>query len=88
MSARPGAAQAGPPLAAVRVQPSADGVEYKIGPGDVMMGGPFNQPVTLSVRWDQDGNAMTKQPGDLVGSSSGPIKPGTTGADIVLNQKL
>lgn len=87
--ARPGAMAAGPPLAAVRIGASANPTPYSIGPEDAMMGGPFNQPVTISVRWDQDGDPMTKQPGDLVGVvANAPIAPGTTGADVVLDKKL
>jgi hypothetical protein len=53
-----------------------------------MMGGDFNQPVTLQVRWDQDGNAMSKQPGDLLSATSAPIQPGTKQVELILNQKM
>ncbi len=89
LSARPGSAVSGPPMASVKLVPNGAGVPFSIGQKDVMMGGTFAaQPVTLQARWDQDGNAMTKQPGDLTGTLSAPVAPGTGGVSLVLDQKL
>ncbi len=88
--ARTAGSTGGPPVAATRVGPPGPNgeVAFRIGQKDVMMGGPFNQPVLLQVRWDQDGNAMSKQPGDLTGAAAAAIAPGTQKVVITLNQKL
>jgi hypothetical protein len=79
----PGVA-AGPPVAAARITPGAQGLTYAIGPEHVMMGGPFKGPYDITARWDRDGNAMSKQPGDLSGAAKAPASAGQS-ADIVLD---
>ncbi len=74
----------GPPVAAAKLTPGAQGLTYSIGPEDVMMGGPFKGPYDISARWDQDGNAMSKQPGDLSGAAKTAVSAGQS-ADIVLD---
>lgn len=62
----------GPPLAVKRIPNPRFPVAFEVGAGDVMMQGmPFLGPFDVYVRLDKDGNAMTKDPGDL--SSSGPL---------------
>ena len=49
-----------------------------------MMGGPFPDKVELTVRWDADGDAMTKGEQDLWGAADQTIDKGTSGVEIIL----
>jgi hypothetical protein len=87
--ARPAGVAGGPPLAVKRLAPGAGAeIPFSLGQADAMMGGDLNQPLSLQVRWDQDGNAMSKQPGDLFGEAPAPVSPGASGVELVLNQVL
>ncbi len=80
---------AGPPVAAKRIDSPHFPVEFEIGPENVMMGMPFNGPFNLSVKLSQSGNALAPQPGDLTLSApKGPVKPGDTNVEIVLDKRL
>jgi hypothetical protein len=64
-------------------------MEFEIGPGDrIMQAIPFAGPLSLTARVDQDGNAMSHQPGDLEGAARAPVKPGDTGITIHIDKKL
>jgi hypothetical protein len=76
------------PLAAEKTRPSAGNTPFVIGPDNVMLGGDFNQPMVLTVRWDQDGDPLTKQIGDLTGATAGPVNPGDKGVKIILGEAL
>lgn len=82
--ARNAGSKGGPPVAVTKLTPGATGLTYTIGPENVMMGGPFKGPYDITARWDQDGNAMSKQPGDLSGAAKAPASAGGS-ADIVLD---
>ncbi|OGR95819.1 MAG: hypothetical protein A2902_01905 [Elusimicrobia bacterium RIFCSPLOWO2_01_FULL_64_13] len=44
-------------------------------------------PVALTVRVDKDGNAMTKEPGDLLGAyAKNPVSLQAEGVEIVVNE--
>jgi hypothetical protein len=49
---------------------------------------PFAGAVRLSARLDADGNATSRQPGDLIGAAGQEVSPGASGVEIVLDQKL
>jgi cytochrome c-type biogenesis protein CcmH len=66
----------GPPLAAKKIPATAFPLTFTLTEKDVMMGGPFEGEVELSVRIDKDGDAMTKLPGDLTGKSTKPVTVG------------
>lgn len=78
----------GPPLAVKRISPPAFPLSYELSEKDVMMGGPFEGDVEITVRVDKDGDAMSKNPGDLVGKSAGSIKVGDTSANLTIDQTL
>jgi cytochrome c-type biogenesis protein CcmH len=78
----------GPPLAVKRVTPPAFPLTYELTEKDVMMGGPFDGEVELTVRVDKDGDAMSKNPGDLFGKSAAAIKVGDTAANLTIDQSL
>lgn len=79
----------GPPLAVKRIESPSFPLEFSLGPGDRMIQQmPFEGPFQLSARLDTDGNAMTREPGDLQGSAAGSHQPGDTGISIVIDQVL
>lgn len=79
----------GPPLAAKKLAVSHFPMKYALGPENVMMQGmPWQGELQIIVRVDKDGNATTKSPGDIMGSSKTLVKVGSKGADIILDQAL
>jgi hypothetical protein len=84
-----GMPERGPPVAAVKIEHPTFPVAFEIGPANVMTGLPFTGPFDVYVRLDGDGNAMTKEPGDLVLSSpKSGVTPGQTGVELVLDKRL
>ena len=62
---------------------------YTVGPADVMMQGtPLMGKVRLEARVDQDGDAISKAPGDVVGAMTGANTVGDSKIDFALDQKL
>jgi hypothetical protein len=85
--ARPG--DGGPPLAVQKVVAPELPLEFSIGPEDRMIQQlPFAGPVVLAARIDGDGNAMTREPGDLQGAAPGRYEPGASGVVIVIDEAL
>jgi hypothetical protein len=83
------ASDAGPPTAVKRIPNAAFPLEFEIGPGDRMMEGvPFTGPFTLTARLDADGNAATRNPGDLQGQTPARVPPGASGVELVIDQVL
>jgi cytochrome c-type biogenesis protein CcmH len=82
-------AAAGPPLAVKRIEAPRFPLDFEIGPADRMLQSvPFTGAMQLSARLDTDGNATSRTPGDLLGAAGQAVSPGTTGVEIVLDQKL
>lgn len=81
--ARAAGAERGPPAAARRLNTDKLPIEFRIGPGDSPMGGPFPEVMTLSARIDADGNPNTHGPEDLEARLEG-VKPGATGLVLKL----
>lgn len=80
----------GPPVAVQKIDaPTWPSVTLKVGPEQVMMPGlPFSGPFDVYVRWDADGNAMTKAPGDLKSKAPAEkVAPGAT-VSVVLDERL
>ena len=61
---------------------------YLVTQNDSMMGAPLSGKITVSARLDQDGDAISKEPGDLVGSAGRVVIVGEAPVDIVLNSVL
>lgn len=81
--------QRGPPLAVKKFDTPRLPMTFTVGPEDVMMKGmPFTGPFRVEARIDRDGNAMTKDAGDLVVST--PIEDAQPGAQvqITLDRRL
>jgi hypothetical protein len=74
VTARPsGGPSGGPPLAVRKIDVERFPHPFRIGAEDVMIPGrPWVGPVDLTVRLDQDGDALTRTPGDL--STAAPLK--------------
>jgi len=80
---------AGPPLAVQRIPQPRFPLEFSIGPDDRMLETiPFAGELELSARVDADGNAMSRQPGDLEGRAAAPAAPGASGVAIEIDAVL
>ena len=66
----------GPPFAVRRYDGMAAPFKFSLGPGDVMLSGAaVPKRLMVTVRVDQDGDAMTRQLGDLEGGPSAAVGP-------------
>ena len=77
---------AGPPVAALRLKPSAVPGPFSATDMDIMMGGEWPEEVWIQARADADANAMTKESDAPQTEVIGPIRSGTTGIELVLSQ--
>ena len=80
---------AGPPTAVLRIPNPEFPLEFAIGPEHRMIEQmPFAGPFTLTARVDADGNAMTRNSGDLQGAAEGTHAPGALGLEILIDEVL
>lgn len=80
---------AGPPTAVKRIPDPRFPLDFEIGPGDRMIQSlPFEGPFQLTARVDADGNAMTRNPGDLQGAAQGSHSPGAASIEILIDELL
>ena len=63
-------------------------LKYVVKQSDAMMGAPLIGKVTVSARIDQDGDAISKQPGDIIGSAAEAVMVGVNPVAIKLNKSL
>jgi hypothetical protein len=64
-------------------------LQFSIGPDDRMVKAmPFAGPLTLTARFDGDGNAATREAGDLQGALDGTVAPGVRGLILTLDELL
>jgi hypothetical protein len=76
----------GPPLAVQRYTVGAWPMPFELTQDNVMLSGTKLQgKVVLTARVDQDGDAMTKQVGDIEGVSA-PVTVPAQGVELVLDQ--
>lgn len=77
----------GPPLAVQRIASPRFPLEFSIGPEDRMIQTlPFAGELQISARLDTDGNALSREPGDLEGRAAGAVSPGASGVAVVLDE--
>lgn len=77
--------QAGPPLAVKRLVAGTWPLSFDISDADAMMAGTsLRGKVTITARVDQDGDAMTRQVGDIEGVSQ-PVEVGASGVEVLLD---
>jgi cytochrome c-type biogenesis protein CcmH len=86
--ARPAGGAAAPPLAVKKIDKPTFPLSYSLGQENVMMQGmPFAGKINISARLDKDGNAMTREAGDLLGDyKKNPVEVGSQNVDIILDQ--
>ena len=64
-------------------------LEFSIGPEDRMIQAmPFVGPLRVTARLDADGNATTRNPGDLQGAAPDSVSPGASDIEVVLDEVL
>ncbi len=80
----------GPPVAAKKIDADAFPARFTVSAADVMMPGmPFAGPFDIYARLDRDGNAMTKEDGDVINEKPlTGVNPGDQGVTIVLDKRL
>jgi hypothetical protein len=86
--ARRADAAAGPPIAVKKIDRPHFPLAYSLGQENVMMQGTaLPEKISLGARLDKDGNAMTREAGNITGEySKNPVNAGSTNVDIVLDQ--
>jgi len=79
-----------PPLLAKRVVAPTFPYSFTLTTADSMASSETRLPPTLSVqaKLDQDGDAISRMPGDLTGKSTAPIPVGSMHGDLVLNEAV
>ena len=82
---RRAAEAAGPPVAAVRLDPRGLPGTFVVTDRDVMMGGPWPDQVWVEARLDADGDPSTKGSADLTTARLGPFSSGSEGIELVLS---
>ncbi|MEM6532047.1 MAG: hypothetical protein AAF654_05455 [Myxococcota bacterium] len=74
----------GPPVLVKRFRPATLPLEFSLtGQDQMMQGMPVPETLQLSARLDQDGDAISKTPGDLVGVLA-TVARGSKGVELVL----
>ena len=71
--------QKGMMIAATKLEGITSGafpLKYVVKQSDAMMGAPLVGKVSVSARIDQDGDAISKQPGDIIGSANKAVMVG------------
>jgi cytochrome c-type biogenesis protein CcmH len=86
--ARPAGGAAGPPLAVKKIDKPTFPLSYSLGQENVMMQGtPFAGQINITARLDKDGNAVTREAGNLLGDhKKNPVTVGSQNVDIILDQ--
>jgi cytochrome c-type biogenesis protein CcmH len=86
--ARPAGGAAGPPLAVKKIDKPTFPLSYSLGQENVMMQGtPFAGQIDITVRLDKDGNAVTREAGNLLGDyKKNPVTVGSQNVDIILDR--
>lgn len=77
----------GPPFAVRRYDGVKPPFKFSLGPDNEMLGGEAPKRLMISVRVDQDGDAMTRQLGDLEGGPSAPV-PAHASVDVVIDRPI
>ena len=67
-------------------RPLAFPLEFSVGAPDMLLGGDFPSQVSLSMRLDTDGDAISRDPTDLAAVVSDPIDSGTQDLLVVLDR--
>lgn len=77
----------GPPAVVKRVAGVTFPYTFTLAEDDAMMkGAPVPEKLTISARYDQDGDAISRTPGDLMGAMKTAAAKGATGVELVLDE--
>ena len=83
------AGDAGPLAAVKKIESPKFPFEFSLGPEDSMVQARgFQGPMQLSARLDSDGNAGTRDPGDLQGRYPELVEPGAQSLELSLDELL
>ncbi len=74
----------GPPVAAKKVTSPRFPMAFRLNSEDLMMGGEWPKEVWVEARLDADGNAMTKEQGDVASERLGPLLAGADSIQLVI----
>jgi hypothetical protein len=81
--------KAGRPMAVMRVASPQFPVDFAIGPDDRLTQTiPFEGPLQLTALLDADGNATTREPGDLRGVFPALVAPGARDLTLTIDELL
>ncbi|RMG16562.1 MAG: hypothetical protein D6729_10605 [Deltaproteobacteria bacterium] len=79
----------GPPILVKKVNMPKFPYPFELTTADVMMQGmPVPEKLVVQVRLDQDGDAISRTPGDLYGEAKGLVDKGATGVQVVLDTRV
>ena len=79
----------GPPTAVKRIASPVFPLDFELGPDDRMIQSlPWTGPFQIQARVDADGNATTREAGDLASTPTGPHAPGAAGIEVKLDELL
>jgi cytochrome c-type biogenesis protein CcmH len=78
--------QRGPPAAVKRLDAASFPLRFELSDKDSMAGEPLPDPLRIEARLDGDGNAMTREPGDLTAVEDG-VRSGNTNLRLVLRRQ-
>ncbi len=79
----------GPPILVKKVNMPKFPYPFELTSNDVMMQGmPIPEKLLVQVRLDQDGDAISRTPGDLFGEAEGLVDKGATDVRVVLDTKV
>lgn len=77
----------GPPAVVKRVAGVTFPYTFTLAEDDAMMkGAPIPEKLTISARYDQDGDAISRTPGDLMGTIKTGAAKGAEGVELVLDE--
>ncbi|MBI2567613.1 MAG: tetratricopeptide repeat protein [Candidatus Schekmanbacteria bacterium] len=74
----------GPPAAVRRLAAGEFPMPFALGTEDIMAGAAWPDRMTITVRIDKDGDAMTRSEADLEGSTPAPVALGARDVEIVV----
>ena len=78
----------GPPLAVSRYTGGKFPIEFTLDESNIMVGEPPppGEQLSIEARLDKDGDVMSKDKGDVYGTTTAPVAAGSSSISIVLNK--
>lgn len=84
-----GSPDRGPPVAVLKIDSAGLPAPFEVGPANVMLQGmSFAGPFDVYARIDADGNAMTREPGDLeMSAPKSGVLPGQKDVELIIDKR-